>query len=240
MTKIHYIVALNNEGIYNEYIGTYFKANNIEPILVTNDMGDSMFKKYNVGLDLIKDNIKKEDVVCFVHEDIKILDKYFEKQVEMVFEARHNIGMLGVYGVTQFVRDGGWWMCDRPRYARGQIMQGRPDLKEPFHMTEGNIGLYDDLVSVDGCIFMLRGSIAKSYRFDEATYNGYHFYDVDTAFTLVKSGYDVAVADILVEHASEGPLSESWKKNRDKFVQTWERLGLTFPATVDKLRNLPI
>lgn len=240
MPNFHYIVATNDEKVYKKYIGKHFENHKIEPVLVDNGMGTSMHMKYNVGLSMIKPKLKNDDIVVFVHEDVRICDKYFERMVEIVFEARPNIGLLGVYGVNQFERAGGWWMCDRHKHARGQILQGRPDLQNPFHMTEGHIGLYDDLVSVDGCIMMFRGNVARGLRFDEETYDGYHFYDCDTSFKVVRSGFDVAVADILVEHASEGPLSDSWEKNKNKFVEKWESIGLTFPATVEKLRKLPV
>jgi len=44
-------------------------------------------------------------------------------------------------------------------------------------------------------------------------------------------GYDVGIIDILVKHDSEGPLSESWYINRNKFIGKWTKKGYTFPIT---------
>lgn len=232
--KVYYVVALHDKTIFENNIEQYLIDKNT--ILIENIENDSMFKKYNRAIDQIPD-LSDEDVLCFVHEDIKLLDDMFHSKVEMVFKLKPEVGILGIYGTTQFVEGGGWWMCDRPTYARGHIMQGRPDLEKPFHMTEGNIGFYDDLVSVDGCMFCMSGKMAKKYRFDELNFDGYHFYDVDTCFRALEMGFKVAVADILIEHASEGPLPESWVKNRETFLEKWKIKGYSFPMTAASFIN---
>jgi hypothetical protein len=190
-----------------------------------------MFSKYNYGLKMLKEKLNDDDVVCFVHEDVRILDDHFESKAQMVFDNCPDIGILGVYGTTEFTEGGGWWMTDRKLNCRGHIMQDKPELSEPFHMTEGHIGFYDDLVSVDGCCFFMRGKIAQNYSFDDFTYDGYHFYDVDCCFSVLEMGYKISVADILIEHASEGPLPDSWHQNRMKFLEKWSLRGKSFPIT---------
>ena len=233
---IYYIVAQNNVALYEEYLKPYFDKINKTPILITDDMGNSMFEKYNLGLSHIIHDLKDDDIVCFVHEDIKVLDSYLELKTEMVFNMDKNIGVLGVYGTTQFEEAGGWWLCDRAKYARGHIMQGRPDLSKSFHMTDGHVGYYSNLVSVDGCIFFMNGKLAKSYRFEQDYYDGYHFYDVDACFSAIQQGWKVAVADILVEHASEGAMPEFWHTNKARFIDKWKLKGFMFPITTKQLK----
>ena len=226
---VYYVVAFNDDKIFKSYIKNYLPSD--RSVIVKNEDADSMFGKYNYGLNVLKNKLKDDDVVCFVHEDIKILDENFESKAQMVFNHRQDIGILGVYGTKEFTDGGGWWMTNRRLNCRGHIMQGRPDLAEPFHMTDGHIGFYDDLVSVDGCCFFMNGKIAQNYSFDTFTYDGYHFYDCDCCFSILEMGYKIAVADILVEHASEGPLPESWHKNRQKFLDKWMSKGKVFPVT---------
>jgi len=95
-----------------------------------------------------------------------------------------------------------------------------------------------DIVSVDGCILFIRGYVAKYFRFDNNTYDGYHFYDVDTCFSLMEQGWHVGIIDILVKHDSEGPLSDTWHLNRDKFIKKWEDKGYIFPITKKQFKEL--
>lgn len=236
---IKYVIAKNDDKIFENYILKHLcSVENENYLIVTNEMGNSIFEKYNYGIKYFKSvGLKNEDVICFVHEDIRVHDLYFEKKVNMVFENRPDIGILGVIGTTNFVSEGGWWFSKRPEETRGQILQDRPDLDKPFHMIEYK-GFFDDLVSVDGCCFFMSGKMANTYQFDEETYDGYHFYDVDVSFGALEMGYKVAVADILVEHASEGQLPISWFNNKKRFFEKWTRKGLTFPVNINSIKEL--
>ncbi len=45
-------------------------------------------------------------------------------------------------------------------------------------------------------------------------------------------GYNVAVADILVHHKSEGPMQENWFEARKEFETKWKGNGISFPFEV--------
>jgi hypothetical protein len=236
--SIKYVVALGTQTIFDNNIGPFLDDKE-DVMILGNDIVKDIFKKYNYALNNLKFN--DDDVIAFIHEDIKILDSDFEKKVEMVFNHRNDIGILGVYGTTSFPEAGGWWLCDRKLHARGHIYQGYPGVVEkPFYMSDGskNVGFFDNLTAVDGCCFFMNGKMAKRYRFDERTFDGFHFYDCDTTFSAIQMGYKVAVADILVEHQSEGPLPDNWKKNRIKFLNKWKNIGIKFPVTIKSFMNL--
>jgi hypothetical protein len=193
--------------------------------------GDSIFQKYNLALEQL--TINEHDVIVFVHNDIEIRDDSFEKKLEMYFAIKRKIGIAGVIGTNVFTEGSGWWLTDRQIHTRGRIIQGFNDGTEHPMIEAGGI---DDsqIVSVDGCTLFLRGSIAKDFKFDECTYNGYHFYDCDSCFTLMEQGWHVGIIDICVQHGSEGPLSKSWHDNRIKFLKKWKDKGYTFPITKEQ------
>jgi len=195
----------------------------------------NIFQKYNKSLKSI--DIDDNDIIVFVHDDIEIRDEYIEKKLELYFQYKQHVGIAGVIGTNIFTQDGGWWLTNRNIDTRGRIIQGSPDGNE-YPMVEPG-GINDsNIVSVDGCILFMRGSIAKNFRFDSDTYNGYHFYDVDTCFTLMEQGWHVGIIDILVKHDSEGPLTESWYNSKDKFINKWIKKGYTFPITKIQFKNL--
>ena len=237
---INYIVSINDHDVFKENFAwsmkqpwiydskswaTYYTPN-------AEDL-DSMAKKYNHAINEIELNgLEDDDILVFAHEDVKLLDETFVQKLEMIFKKKKDIGLVGIYGTTLFPESGGWWMADRSQHGRGHIMQGLPD-KPTFHMQD-RIGFFEDVASVDGCMIAIKGSmINEGFRFDE-TIEGYHFYDVDASFTILEMGYKVAVADILIEHASHGPLGESWENARVDFINKWKDKGYIFPITIQQ------
>ena len=195
-------------------------------IFLDNSYGKSIFEKYNKGVELCKDS----DVIVFMHDDVEIVDENTEKKLEMVFSSFPNIGIIGIIGTKVFNAAGGWWMCRRGVDTVGHIIQGYPDGRFS-HMVD-KIGFSKEMVSVDGCFFAVRASAFTSgkIKFDE-DFTGYHHYDCDICFQALEKGYDIAVADIAVKHASEGPLTNGWNLNRDLLIEKWELKGYTFPIT---------
>lgn len=196
---------------------------------------ENIFQKYNNALE--KMEINDNDVVVFLHDDIEIRDENIEKKLELYFKYKPNVGMAGVIGTNLFSSEGGWWLCNRMIYSRGRIIQGFENGTEHSMIEFG--GMNDsDVVSIDGCIMFMKGEIAKYFRFDNNTYDGYHFYDVDTCFSLMEQGWHVGIIDILVKHDSEGPISPNWHINKDKFIKKWEEKGYIFPITKNQFKNL--
>lgn len=196
-------------------------------IFLDNSFGDSIFKKYDNGIHLAEDC----DIIVFMHDDVTILDPLFEKKVELTFNRFPSIAILGVVGTTVFNANGGWWTCDRRTETVGHWMQGHPDGTETHNVDK--IGFSKDIVTVDGCCFMARNALFKNkaLKFD-TKYEGYHFYDADICIQAKDKGFDVAVADILIKHESEGPMNESWFKNKNMFISKWTEKGYSFPLTV--------
>ena len=214
---------------FDDYLGPSMKNfTNIPMLEIFNSDNDSMFAKYNRGIKSF--DVQDDDIIVFCHADVKILDPNFDKKLEIIFKKKKNVGLVGMIGTTQFPLAGGWWLCDHSLH-RGHLIQGMPgsDGKKTFHMNR-KTGYFEDLVSVDGFCFAVRGKVAKEIPFDETTYpNSYHFYDCDMSLSVLEKGWDIAVADILLEHSSEGPLPSSWHQNKLKFIKKWQDKGYVFP-----------
>ncbi|MEI6716048.1 MAG: glycosyltransferase [Verrucomicrobiota bacterium] len=235
--KFYYIIPVNQEVVYKRCLEPSFgivkpTAYGREVVCVKGDASAvqmSIFKKYNAIINILRSRIAPDDVVVFLHEDITIRDPWLEHKVLAYFKEYPQVAVAGVIGTTVLPEEGGWWLVDRKTQTRGHILQGHPDAT-PHHMVE-RVGQFDDLVSVDGCVMFVRGAYVLSYPFDQDSYSGYHFYDLDYCIGALMNGFKVGVVDVLVEHASEGPLNESWKTQRDVFVKKWKAKGLVFPIT---------
>lgn len=231
---IHYIVALNDSDTYSKWLKPSLEKLQAKSVLeVGNDLGNSMFSKYNYALSNIK--FEETDILAFIHEDVRILDENFEKKIEMVFEKRQNVGILGVIGTKCFTENGGWWLSEKEHHV-GHIQQQLNNGTD-YHMVK-KIGYFEDVVSVDGCAFFMSGKMARSFEFDAATFpEKYHFYDVDACFSALQMGFGVAVADIYIHHKSEGPMPPSWLEARVAFLKKWKDLGVQFPAKVSNFQK---
>jgi hypothetical protein len=99
MSKIKFVVARYENDSYEGFLSETLK--NYDHEFVWNDEASSIFEKYNIGVSrLVKKGLQSNDIVCFCHADVKILDKDFEEKVLYAFE---KVPMLGVAGVIGFI-----------------------------------------------------------------------------------------------------------------------------------------
>lgn len=203
---------------------------------------ESIFKKMNAGIQAaVENDLTDDDVVIFAHEDVSFVDQLFKEKIELLFSEKPDVRLLGVTGSTEITERGGWWM-NAPNKLRGGLLQGKNNgsMNEAFHLIKGPIGYFDDVVAVDGCMMITKGDILRrGLRFDEATYEGNDFYDLDMCFQVLDQGYKIAVADILIFHQSSGlgVFNDSWKNAKEKFFEKWSNKGYILPFTKDQFKE---
>lgn len=235
---IHLIVARHNDEIYKTYLEASLEKFNGQDILVhciKNDENcNSMFSKYNKGIEIAKP--QDEDILVFVHEDVKILDENFFKKLELVFNKKSEVGLIGIVGTKELVPTG-WWSNDHKHHVGHWYQEYENGTQR--HMIR-KIGFDSDMVAVDGCVFAVRGKVAKGVKFQEELYpNSFHFYDYSYCISVLEVGWKVAVADISILHKSEGALPPEWHKAKDIFYNNMISRGYTFPITLNQaLRGL--
>jgi hypothetical protein len=68
--------------------------------------------------------------------------------------------------------------------------------------------------------FAASRQVCNTIRFDEATFDGFHFYDLDFTYRAFLAGFQLAVAwDILIIHDSIGSItSAAWTRYSEKFA----------------------
>jgi hypothetical protein len=96
---IKFIVARHDNDIYSKYLEK--SINKIDCVVyeVMDSEGESLSitEKYNIGIDnLINDTKyenKDDDIIVFSHEDVSIVDEYFQEKINMVFKIDTKIGL---------------------------------------------------------------------------------------------------------------------------------------------------
>ena len=79
-------------------------------------------------------------------------------------------------------------------------------------------GLLHGMQALDGLLFAARRETARRIRFDAATFDGFHFYDLDFTHRAWRLGLRLAVSTELdVFHASAGDFGAEWNRYAQRF-----------------------
>lgn len=246
MDRFKFIIPRKDENIFDKIAKPSLGRLAVQVLQIYDNTSKSkkpenIFIKYNAGIEAcLQTNIQDDDFVIFMHEDCNIVDKLFKEKLEMVFQEHQDIGLLGVIGTTEITERGGWWMNDKSK-LKGHIIQGQGNMNmnEGVHLVKGDIGYFDNIVGIDGLMMISKGHILnKGFRFDNETYEGNDFYDLDACMTILNMGYKVAIADILIYHNSQGMgvFNDIWKQSKERFFEKWTNKGYNLPFTSDQFK----
>ena len=189
---------------------------------------DSIGTKYNKCVEAYRQNgLNDDDIIVFCHEDVIITDPNFSQKMQVLFNTKPDVGMVGVGGGTVLPENMNWFMQGQET-IRGQWLQEYQG--QIAIMKKDNVGYYDDVVVLHKFMFAIRGSLFnQGLKFDE-NLKQHDLYNVDVGLDVLNMGYKLAVVDILVQHKS----SRENNVNHEYIKQKWEEKGKTFPLTVDQ------
>lgn len=213
-----------------------------ELVVIDNSNADyDIFQAYNLGV-----KRSKYPIVCFSHEDIIHHTKDWGKKVVNHFN-NIDLGLLGVVGGTAFPRVPATWWTKNPlnihyvnliqHWTRreppiGGYRRKIQDTRKTRDYNNPTNKKLNQVIAVDGLWFCIQKELFDRVKFDEETYQGFHFYDMDICFQVLACNYKVMVAsDILVEHFSEGYLSKDWFESALIFNEKWRE---DLPRVINK------
>jgi glycosyltransferase involved in cell wall biosynthesis len=187
-------------------------ADSIEYLRIDNrDPRQGICSVYNRGIAQARG-----DIVVFMHEDAFFMEKGWDTVLEKKFNDP-SIGLLGVAG-TQYLFAGhpGWVAAGRP-FIRGKVIH-ETNNGEIFHLT---VFSWDDtdseVVATDGLFFAVRKSLFNHIGFDEAAFDGFHFYDLDICMQVRKTHRLIVTPDIIIKHQSGGSFDALWQRYAQRF-----------------------
>ena len=170
---------------------------------------------YNEGV-----SKSKGDILVFVHEDVFFMEPGWGNTLESKF-LDQSIGLIGVAG-TQYLfgNPPGWVVAGRP-YIKGRVVH-ELDNGNIYDLTVFSWDKQDsDVVAVDGLFFAIRKSLFNRIRFDDRTFDGFHFYDLHICMQVRKTHRLIVTWDILIKHLSGGAFDEIWKQYAVRFLQKY-------------------
>jgi hypothetical protein len=198
----------------------------------------SIFQAYNIGV-----SKAKYPICCFMHDDIIYHSNNWGYILSLYFQTNVNLGIIAVAGCKYLRKMPSFWAISK--YNAFNIVQS--DKKN--HSTTkvwNNLSKPENIIAFDGMWFCTRKSLFDIVKFDEKTFNGFHFYDLDIAMQTHIAGFQIqAVPDILIEHTSLGNINNEWLKNALLFYTKWHtHLPVSFiiedQKVLDKLEDIAI
>lgn len=177
-------------------------------------------KAYNQGT--LK---SKYDIICFMHDDIYFNSLNWGKIICSILSDL-SIGIIGVAGCCIKTKTpSGWAIYGAHHFRRYRLNQSsklhnKPDYKcyNPYNERLSNV------VTLDGLWMCMRKTVWQKNPFDEQTFKGFHFYDLDICLKVYQHHRICVTYDILIEHRSMGNYhSREWLDNSLKFYYKWKQ-----------------
>ncbi|MBD3346275.1 MAG: hypothetical protein GF401_14565 [Chitinivibrionales bacterium] len=172
---------------------------------------------YNRGLEYAQG-----DICVFMHEDVFMLHPEWGKIIESKFAQDETLGCIGVAGTQYLFADKpGWVAAGRP-FIHGKVthQKGEQCVLTVYSWIDGDI----EVVAVDGLFMAVRRSLFDEIRFDDVTFNQFHFYDLDICMQI-RNTHKIIVTDaIVLKHFSGGSFDGVWKAYADKFLEKYREI----------------
>lgn len=167
------------------------------------------------------------DVLVFTHDDVEVASPDFAARLLDALDAADVVGIAGTSRIA-----GAAWAASGPPHIHGQVGY-RGDRGAIEVVAFGlDAPVRADAQALDGCFMAARREVLEELRFDDATFTGWHLYDVDFTVSAWLAGFSVAVReDLLVIHQSRGRYDERWQRDAARFAAK-HRAALPPPAPI--------
>ncbi len=180
--------------------------------------------KYNVGLNILKEQnlLTTDTIVVFAKPNAHIMDGLFLSKLDMVFTERPEVGVLGVVGVKE-IHSGRTLYGAENKPVNGIVYSNESNPSEGSHIQFSNSGYFKDIVAVDDSVFAVRGELLLKNNFQFKSLGDVGM-GIDVSIQAIESGYEVAVADMLVVSSKNTDVSQ------EDVLAVVETLGVDFPV----------
>lgn len=164
----------------------------------------------------------RHDRIAFIHDDVALLS---DAPWEVLAAALDHVDVVGLAGSERATGPAVLW-SGHP-HLHGWISYPAADgIAVEAAPLSLRCGLVRGIQALDGVLIAARTKAALAVGFDERTFGGFHFYDLDFSVRAHEDGFSLAVTtDVLALHASRGGFGEAWKADRDHFVAKYPALS---------------
>ena len=168
----------------------------------------------------------RHDRIVFMHDDVEFVSP---GAFASLSRALDEVDVVGLAGSERASGPGVMW-AGHPG-LHGWISY--PGTESGFDATSFGLahGLVRGIRTLDGLLIAARRRCALEVGFDAATFDGFHFYDLDFSIRADRGGFSIGVTtDVLALHASKGSFGDDWRRYRDRFLAKFPELNAPMGA----------
>jgi GT2 family glycosyltransferase len=161
------------------------------------------------------------DIFVFVHEDVFFITPNWGSVLQNKFTMDKSLGLVGVAG-TQYLypHNPRWNAAGRP-FVFGRVIHARKNEKKCYLTVFSEEDRDTEVAGVDGLLLAIKSSLFETIRFDEDTFDGFHFYDLDICMQIRETQKLITTHDILVKHWSLGACDGIWQEYGKQFLKKY-------------------
>jgi Glycosyltransferase like family len=162
------------------------------------------------------------DAIVFVHDDVEVLSPAVFAALSRALASADVVGVAGTTRLAGPTIGWGGQEATAGALAHGSSATNAWD----YSVLNWTDGVSAGMQALDGCFLAMRADCARALRFDEATFDAFHFYDLDFCLRASRASLRVAIAaEILVAHASRGTVGALWEAQAARFLAKFPELA---------------
>jgi hypothetical protein len=155
-----------------------------------------------------------EKLLIFSHDDIEFLS---DDVAERIRTHLCDFDLIGIAGTSRLI-DCQWLSAGDP-YCFMLVMYPEGD-GYALHLIGDGPLVVPGIQALDGCFLACRREVAETVRFDSATFDGFHLYDMDFTFRACQAGFALAVCrDLPLLHWSTRWDNPTWPMYAERFLE---------------------
>jgi hypothetical protein len=223
---IIFATALTDPAAYRRYAEPGIRlAAESDSEVIANAPAGSLFRSYNLILDMVADREDLEALVL-VHQDAELVDPEFCRKLRAAM-SDFQVAVVGCVGAIG-VRSIAWWegSVTWGSFIHRYQEMGGGDLPA-FSWSANGMPPYartGEVETVDGFVLGLSPWAVRNVRFDESL-GALHGYDFDLCLQVREAGRKVLTADFKAIHHHSLDLvgdPEGWKQAHIKVAEKWD------------------
>jgi hypothetical protein len=162
------------------------------------------------------------ELLVLCHDDIELLCTDPYPRLVAHLERFDLIGAAGTRALS-----GAAWVWGGLPANDGWVAHPRPDGAWLACVYGPNGPPVPGAQALDGAFLAARRSLFERVRFDETTFDGFHFYDLDLSYRAHRAGLDVGIAqDLWLVHHSSGRFGADYARYARRFLDKFPDLPL--------------
>ena len=186
-----------------------------EYIMIDGSGGIPLAAAYNQGIEQARG-----DIIVFILEDVFFMKMNWGGILEGKFAQDPWLGLVGVAG-TQFLFSDkcSWTAAGRP-FIKGRVIHHlqNGDFFAVVHSPEKGDA---PVIACDGVFMAVKASLFESVRFDEGTFDGDHFWDLDLCMQINQQQRLIVTTDIAVKRRSQNVFDKTWNSYGQMFLSKY-------------------